>query len=185
LTGIAIYGIGTKASEKTTYNTFTSKGDSMKKILFAVSLILVVSPWSLAFADDTGPGCGLGTMIFPGNKKIVPQVLAATTNGSFGNQTFGISTGTIGCTNDGLASRDHELKLYAEANIEHLAQEMAQGRGEHLASLAALLGIPQERQEAFFRMTQERYTALFKSDRTTSVELLAAIQSELRSFPMS
>ncbi len=154
----------------------------MRKLLFAILAVAILFPWSIALANDTGPGCGLGTMIFPNNKKIVPQVLAATTNGSFGNQTFGISTGTIGCTNDGLASRDHELKLYAEANIEHLAQEMAQGRGEHLASLAALLGIPQNQQNAFFKMTQERYTTLFKSDETTSSELLSALQTELRTF---
>ena len=154
----------------------------MRKLLFAILAVAILFPWSAAFADDTGPGCGLGTMIFPHNKKIVPQVLAATTNGSFGNQTFGISTGTIGCTNDGLASRDHELKLYAEANIENLAQEMAQGRGEHLASLAVLLGIPQNQQDAFFKMTQEKYTILFKSDETTSAELLSALQTELRTF---
>lgn len=157
----------------------------MRKFVLAISVLAVLFSGSAALADDTGPGCGLGTMIFPGNKKIVPQVLAATTNGSFGNQTFGISTGTIGCTNDGLASRDHELKLYAEANIEHLAQEMAQGRGEHLASLASLLGIPQDQQEAFFKMTQERYTHLFKSNETSSEELLTALQTELRTFRTS
>lgn len=157
----------------------------MKKLVLLALSLLVLFPWSTAFAEDTGPGCGVGTMIFKNNKKIVPQVLAATTNGTFGNQTFGISTGTLGCTNDGLASRDHELKIYAEANLENLAQEMAQGRGEHLASLAALLGISQERQPAFFRMTQENYSSLFKSDQTTASEMLSALQTELRAFSTS
>lgn len=49
--------------------------------------------------DSTG--CGLGSMAWRGQRGIGPQVLAATTNGSFGTQTFGITFGTSGCDPDG------------------------------------------------------------------------------------
>ena len=52
---------------------------------------------------DTGPGCGLGKLAwqnYPHQKTIGVQVLEATTNGTFGSGTFGISSGTSGCTND-------------------------------------------------------------------------------------
>ena len=42
--------------------------------------------------------------------------------------------------------------MFAELNSDALAQEMAQGRGEHVASLATLLGLPQEQHPAFFVM---------------------------------
>src|SRR5690348_10000976 len=42
-------------------------------------------------------GCGFGSMLF-GKQPGFIQVLAATTNGTFGSQTFGISTGTSNCT---------------------------------------------------------------------------------------
>lgn len=53
---------------------------------------------------DTGPGCGWGKIWWAqdaGAKTKGVQILMATSNGMFGNQTFGISSGTLGCTNDG------------------------------------------------------------------------------------
>ena len=45
-------------------------------------------------AAKYGPaGCGLGSMIFDPDSGFT-QIFAATTNGTSGNQTFGISTGT-------------------------------------------------------------------------------------------
>ena len=52
--------------------------------------------------SDNGPGCGLGKLAWSdykgGQKEIAPQVMMATTNGSFSSNTFGISFGTSGCT---------------------------------------------------------------------------------------
>ena len=42
-------------------------------------------------AGENNVGCGLGTKLFDGDSGLAPQVLAATTNGTLGNQTFGIS----------------------------------------------------------------------------------------------
>ena len=65
----------------------------MKKtaiIFLALSFILTGSAFAGGTADNCG--CGLGTMIFDGNDGLISQIAAATTNGSFGNQTFGISS---------------------------------------------------------------------------------------------
>lgn len=42
--------------------------------------------------------CDWGTKLFEGQSGIAPQVLAVTANGTFWNQTFGISFGASGCT---------------------------------------------------------------------------------------
>ena len=63
---------------------------------------------------DNGPGCGLGKLAwsdYGGQKQIAPQVFMATTNGTFGSQTFGISSGTSGCTNDGLIMKNKHMNL--------------------------------------------------------------------------
>ena len=102
---------------------------------------------ALAANSDNGPGCGLGKLAwgdYKNQKSIAPQVMMATTNGTFGSQTFGLSSGTSGCTNDGSVMAQHKTTLFAELNFENLSQEMAQGRGEHLASLATLMGVPAE-----------------------------------------
>lgn len=132
----------------------------------------------------SGPGCGLGYLLFQGQRGILPQILAATTNGTFGNQTFGMTTGTSGCSPDGIVSREHEAAVYAEATIENLSQEMAQGQGEHLASLATLMGVPGELQPVFFQLTQEHYATLFPTAQNDSTAMLATLKTLLAADPV-
>jgi Protein of unknown function (DUF3015) len=135
--------------------------------------------------SDNGPGCGLGKlawMDYAGQKQIAPQVMMATTNGTFGSQTFGISSGTSGCTNDGVIMKSKHVNLASRA-FESLAEDMAQGRGEHLVSLATLLGVPEEAQPEFFALVQERYTFLVGSDETTAITMLQALQAAMAERP--
>jgi hypothetical protein len=108
--------------------------------------------------------------------------MMATTNGTFGSQTFGISSGTSGCTNDGVIMKNKHLNM-ASRTFDSLAQEMAQGRGEHLASLAALLGVPEEAQPEFFALVQEKYTILVGAGDTTAVTMLQALQAAMAERP--
>ncbi len=132
----------------------------------------------------SGPGCGLGYMLFQGQRGVLPQVLAATTNGTFWSQTFGMSTGTSGCSQDGIVSREHETAVYAQATIENLSQEMAQGQGEHLASLATLMGVPADLHAAFFQLTQQHYATLFPTAANDAAQMLAALKTVLAADPV-
>ena len=139
-----------------------------------------------AWAWGNDPGCGLGEMVWagsPGQKHIVQQVLGSTTNGTFGSQTFGISFGTSGCTNDGVFVQNEKVNVFAQANFDNLAQEMAQGQGEHLASLATLLGVPVQHQPAFFAMTQQKYTTLIRSGEASPVAMLVALHEAMAAHP--
>src|SRR5438309_9918609 len=161
----------------------------LKKVLLLSVAVLFGTQAGLAMAanPDTGPGCGLGKLAwsdYSHQKNIGPQVLMATTNGTFGSQTFGISTGTSGCTNDGKVMAEQKTTMFAEINFENLSQEMAQGRGEHLASLATLLGVPAEHHAEFFAMTQERYTSLIQSGETTPVAMLKALNGAIAGHPV-
>jgi hypothetical protein len=160
-----------------------------KKVLMLSVAVLFGMQAGLAMAanPDTGPGCGLGKLAwgdYKGQKEIAPQVLMATTNGTFGSQTFGISTGTSGCTNDGKVMSEHKTTMFAQLNFENLSQEMAQGQGEHLASLASLMGVPAEHQAAFFAMTQERYTSLVKTGEASPVAMVKAINDAIATHPV-
>ncbi len=142
---------------------------------------------AMAANPDTGPGCGLGKLAwsdYAHQKNIAPQVMMATTNGTFGSGTFGISSGTSGCTNDGKVMAEQKTTLFAELNFENLSQEMAQGQGEHLASLATLMGVPDEHQAEFFAMTQERYTSLAKTGEVSPVAMVKAINSAIATHPV-
>lgn len=131
---------------------------------------------------DTGPGCGLGKLAwadFKRQKDIAPQVLMATTNGTFGSQTFGISFGTSGCTNDGKVWAEHKTEFFVAATFENLAGDMARGQGEHLTALATLLGVPTDRQEAFRTLVQERYRDLIGRGETSPSALIKALDEAM------
>ena len=129
-------------------------------------------------------GCGLAYMLFAkdDNSKGT-QILAATTNGFFGAQIFGITSGTSGCTEDGMVSLEKELELFASINLNNLAEEMAKGSGEYVIAFAALLGADEKTQPIFLNFFQERYEVLFPSEETTAIEMLEALKVELAKHP--
>ena len=160
-----------------------------KLALAAIAAAFVVSQVGVAMAanSDNGPGCGLGKLAwsdFKNQKNIAPQVMMATTNGTFGSQTFGISSGTSGCTNDGQVWAQEKTNVFAALNFDNLSQEMAQGHGEHLASLATLMGVPAKKQPAFFALAQERYTVLTQNGEANSVALIKALNDAMASHPV-
>lgn len=79
-------------------------------------------------------GCGLGSVVF-GNKKGMVQVFAATTNGLYWNQTFGISSGTSNCGESGKMATSEFIKT----NRLALEKDVVRGQGETIASLQAVM----------------------------------------------
>ena len=134
---------------------------------------------------DTGPGCGLGKILWSksmNQKNILPQVFMVTTNLT-GFQTFAISSGTSGCSNDGVLWADTNTEAFVTANYEDLIQEMAQGQGEHLASLASMLGVRENDYADFFAMTQREHDTLTRSSVRNSTLLLWSLLEDLSQHP--
>jgi len=160
-----------------------------KLILASLAVAFVGMQAGLALAagtPDTGPGCGLGKLAlqnYPHAKTKGIQVSMALLNVT-GFNTFAISSGTSGCTDDGRWWAENKTTMFAELNSDALAQEMAQGGGEHLASLATLLGVPQEQHSAFFAMTQERYTALTQAGEVSTVAMIKAMNDAISANPV-
>ena len=159
-----------------------------KKLVILSVAVLFGMPAGLAMATnpDTGPGCGLGKILWADHahqKNIAPQVLMATTNGT-GMNTFAISSGTSGCTNDGKIMAEHKATVFTAANFENLSQEMAQGQGEHLASLATLMNIPASQHGEFFAMTQSQYTTLIREGEASPVAMVKAINDAIATHPV-
>ncbi|OEY65605.1 DUF3015 domain-containing protein [Marinobacter sp. X15-166B] len=138
----------------------------MKKLI-AGAILLGVS--TMAFAQ---PGCGVGAMIWKGQSGAAPHILAATTNATFGNQTFGMTTGTLGCnTNESVQS----LALYMDNNFDKIARDMSRGNGENLDTMAVLLGVEQADREAFRSLLQNNFATIVPSADTTSGEAVDSI----------
>ncbi len=161
----------------------------MKKLQWlgvGMALLPFCTTGAWAVNPDNGPGCGLGKLAwsdYDHPKSIAPQVMMATTNGTFGSQTFGISSGTSGCTNDGTIFAEHKVNIFTAANYDSLSQEMARGGGEHLASLAELMGVPQENRPEFFALAQNQYVSLLASGDNTPAAMVETLQNGIKTHP--
>src|SRR5690554_4297721 len=127
----------------------------MRNVLLAMAVAVAWTVSSgVAFAQQArmNTGCGLGTMLWGGQAdgSILSQSMQATTNGIFGNQTFGISSGTSECTQPAKIAASDRLMEFTVANLDALARDIAVGQGEALDTLAELLEIPSAKRPAFY-----------------------------------
>lgn len=150
--------------------------------LIAIAASLFLIPVSVFAAGYGAAGCGLGSMVI-GSKPGVEQVFAATTNGTSGSQTFGITSGTSNCGDHGLVSINKEREVFAQENYTNLIKEMAQGKGENLYILASLYQCPAKSHQEFGTMVQEKFDHLVANEQTTSTELLNQIKNQLTLHP--
>ncbi len=120
-------------------------------------------------------GCGLGSMLFDENSTF-NQILAATTNGTFGTQTFGITSGTSNCTAGGLAKIEKETEMFVEVNYDVLQKEISQGKGETLNSFASLMGCETS---SFSKGLQSNYAKI--SAANNSSEFLSNVKTTIQS----
>ena len=147
-------------------------------MIFALVLSLVSFSGSAFAAGYADAGCGLGSLIF-GNEKGAVQVLAATTNGTFGSQTFGITSGTSNCNPAGLVKLEKELEEFAEKNYTTLVKEMAMGEGENLDTLAGLYGCSQNSHSDFGSLVQENFTTIVKDQNTSAKDMLSSLENQI------
>lgn len=165
----------------------------MRKGLFVIAVMaaFIGSQAGMALAAgiaDNGPGCGLGKEIWkedPNTDNIGKQLLISTTNNPFiPLQAFAITSGTLGCKNSGKVWVEEKVTMFAAANLENLSQEMAQGQGEHLASLASLMGVPAEQQTYFFAMAQESYPSFAAAGDPSSTLLVSTLNDGMAAHPV-
>lgn len=134
----------------------------MKKIIAGVALAVAASA---SMAGHGPEGCGAGTLVFPNASSLPEHVMAATTNGLSGNQTFGMTSGTLGCEDAGGAKM---TRAYMGENMEQLVSDAARGQGEALEALSALMGVEASDTVEFNKTLQANFEAIFVSADTTT-----------------
>lgn len=142
----------------------------MKNILLASVVLgaaLIISAPSEAI-DSTG--CGLGSMAWRGQSGIVPQILAVTTNETFGNQTFGITSGTSGCDPNGriTGGTQRMVLAFVENNMEQIAMDVAAGEGETLETLAGIMNVDSK---VLAEKTHQQFAMIFPNQDVDALEV--------------
>ncbi len=140
----------------------------MKKMTLRFYLLAILSGLlTNAFADND-VGCGLGTLIFAGSSGKIPKLLALTTNGTFANQFFGVTFGTLGCNGSGTITK-LRVTQFIHGNIDNLARDIARGSGETFDTLSNLWGITDNADRSqFVEIAQSYYDFIFTSEQVDS-----------------
>lgn len=144
----------------------------MKKIVIAALATLAAAS---AMAQNNIGSCGWGSKVFEGQRGIFPQVLAVTTNGTSGNQTFGITFGTSGCTQDGVVSSSWKTAMYIDGNRVALARDAAAGQGESLDTLAAVMGVKDADRALFAATIKANFATVFANDQQIAANLKSVL----------
>lgn len=145
----------------------------------SVMLCSVLLAPAVAFASPNVGGCGWGSKLMEGNEGIAPQVLAVTTNGTSGSQTFGITSGTSGCTQDGVVRSNWKTAMFIDGNMNKLARDMSTGQGESLESLASLLNVNTEDKAHFYSTLHDRFSDIFTTSAVSSETVRTSLQKVL------
>jgi hypothetical protein len=159
----------------------------MRTLGISAALVLALAAqgaWAQDQETASSAGCGVGTILFEGQKGPAPQSLAVTTNGSLGNQTFGISTGTLGCEQDGVVRSPTKVRMLMISSLDTLATDVARGQGETLESLAALMAVEPADKARFFASLQGDFGRIFPSEDVTVDEVIVSMNAVLAEDPV-
>ena len=149
----------------------------MKKMLIvAMVLVLSMAVTGTAFAAGGygSAGCGLGGMVI-GNQPGMIQLVATFLNGLCGNQTFGITTGTLGCGKPSMTANNDRLNEFVVANMDNLAKDIAVGKGETLETFAELMAVPSADRAALYAKLQANFATIFPSENVVLADVVDSI----------
>jgi Protein of unknown function (DUF3015) len=152
----------------------------MRKLVAVAAVAALLPAAALAQQNNVG-SCGWGSKLFDGQSGVIPQAFAGITNGTSGNQTFGVSTGTSGCTQDGTVRSTWKTAMFIDGNRERLARDMSVGSGEALDSLALLLGVEQVDRAAFNRIARDNMQRIFPAENAATEQVVSGLRAVLMS----
>ena len=141
----------------------------MKKI---ISLIAAIGLTTSMYANDN-TGCGLGSLVIKDQSTVMLQVLAATTNGTSGSQTFGITSGRSNCNKPSNFVANDKLNQFVGENMDELALDISAGKGETLSTVAKLMNV--ENTPEFSAKLQANFSNIYTSENVTSATVIDSI----------
>jgi hypothetical protein len=139
-----------------------------------------VSLGALAEAPG-GPSCGWGNMIFDGQSGLPAHVLASLTNGITGNASFGMTSGTNGCSSKGKLSYSGQKWMgMSAAMMSEFSEDVARGDGDAMKAVAVSMGVEQQDRAVFAQVMHSNFNNIFTSANVTSDEVVANIVAVMK-----
>ncbi len=149
----------------------------MKKIIAGLVLISASSVANAGAAGGDG-GCGWGNALFKGQSGTAPHVLAITTNNTSGNHTFGITTGTNGCSASGKLG--YGGTSVVSSIMDEFSEDVARGEGDAMNTVAVVYGVEAQDRETFAKVMHENFATLFPNEDVTAEDMIASIEEVMK-----
>lgn len=153
----------------------------MKRIISGL-VLLTASQVAMAGAAGGDAGCGWGNALFNGQSGTANHVLAGTTNSLFGNNTFGMTTGTNGCTTS--STLGYGGASAVSAIMDEFSEDVARGDGDALKTVAVLYGVEPSDRDTFARVMHENFAVIFPNEEVTAEEMIASIEKVMQEDPV-
>ncbi|HHH36845.1 MAG TPA: DUF3015 domain-containing protein [Gammaproteobacteria bacterium] len=162
----------------------------MKKHVIAVSLMVGLGlAAQVVAAAESGAGCGLGKMIMEGksgkganiaasviNDILIPRTLFMTTAATMGEAM-------LGCDPSQTVMKERQEQEFVATNLDNLSRDMAQGGGDHLEALAAIMGIDKADRPAFYSISQSQFGKMDLAALGDAHRILASLNAAMLSHP--
>ena len=154
----------------------------MKRIL--IGTVLAAASMNVFAVAPGGPGCGWGNMLFEGQSGLPSHLIASITNGTSGNATFGMTSGTNGCDTSGRLAYNGKPMLVLSSIMSELSEDVARGEGEALTTYAVVLGISVDDRDPFAAVTHAHFSEIFPSADVTAEQVHATTLSLMSKDPI-
>ncbi len=136
---------------------------------------------TFAFAEDKSNGCGLGWKVTD-RKSLLSSTVRSYTN-MIGSQSSGMTSGTSGCDKHSIVKNEKAPMHFAEANLNSLMIEMAQGQGDFVMALGSVMGCKAQALPHFTTTTKQNYEKIFTSQDVTPAQFLENVETTISNDP--
>ena len=154
---------------------------TLTKLLTSTAFIGALAFSSASHAEAPGgPDCGWGNLMFEGDSGKVAHIGASIFNGTSGNQWIGILAGTNGCSSEGTITYGGKSLFALSGFMDEVAVDIAKGEGEALNALSVVMGIEQQDRNAFGKLLQNNFNAIFPNENIESDAVIASIQAVMK-----
>ncbi|MBF0276772.1 MAG: DUF3015 family protein [SAR324 cluster bacterium] len=133
----------------------------LKRLWTCVSFLGLFFLSSTGFAVNDNANCGPGKSMASSENAIVTVNISSSL--TYAAATTSSTSGCEGPFASGGRTSGRFTQLYLAHNFERISEEIAQGRGPYLQTLAGMMGCKKDAQAIFTQLTQEAYPELFKS----------------------
>jgi hypothetical protein len=137
----------------------------MKKtitIVAAFCFMFTANAFAANVSEDCG--CGLGKHLIGEKEGLLWKLAGTCLNGTSGNQTFGMTSGTLGCDSDRELAMNEQVDNFVADNMDNLAIDIASGEGESLDALAEIAMIEKDGKDVFFSKLQDNFDEIYPTD---------------------